>query len=794
MRLALRWLLPCRRRPPQRVQPDEPTRRPSLVDASDLADGGDADRAFFARLARRRLLLPPIGSPYGVRRRWWLQLLLVLAVVEAVYVPYLVAFQPDLRPIGGSSADEAFLSAPAGEAYVPAWTVVLQWLVDGLFVLEVLLMFRTTLPIGPLEGSAVQQSAHLIACTYARSAVFAVDVCALLPVDLGLWGLGLLELRSAAALALRTNRLLHVSRVFTYHGRSLLMLSRLRRVLAFWALFVLLSHWVACGWWALRYRVGAGSGAGIGFALELGARRGATRVSARSSGAQQYLSAFYWSVTTLLKVPSVAPTTAAERSFTCAVTLVGAIAFAFFNGEVHAIVRVSLGATLARTSHVGALRACLGRAKAGGLTRRTALDWATTASREEKLQSDVAKEQTLLRSLPRALRIELAAATRAALSTSDCGLASRVSPAALAELAIAAWPAVFVPRQVLVAADAMSAELFILQRGSLRLSGGVAAGAGSHAGFKKQRERACEAPNARRASGGSSAATTVAMGGRASSGAIKRASALSLPVSLPGAETSRFRVLERPGALTGTVDMCPAPFIVESLKLSHVYVLSGPLLLRRLEPADASAVRVAVAQQQRKHVEYLASTRRPGEHTERLSRWEERLSSRLSAADAAEALDGQRGAANGADANGSAGGGVATSGAAASADADADAAAPAAQGEGEAAMVLAATQLHGALARMQTLANDASAALAEAAGRLREARDQTRRDEARADAIAFAGRIALADAALHEGAVHASSGLAPASSAAGAAQPRPKSPDAAEIADLVEVLDQEMQG
>ena len=431
----MRWLLGRRRRA-ARVHAESfaaGVKRPSLVDANDAADGADLDRAYFERLAQKQLLLAPIGSPYARARRRWLLFLLLLTTFEAIYLPLVVAFHPG----GNQNSFEMPLSA-----------LIIQWVSDTFFAIEIAAMFRTVLPLGPLEGSLVDLSTSRIARRYVRSVRFLFDAAALLPLDVACSALGVMSVRSRAAMCLRLNRLLHMSRIITYHGHPILRLSPIRRMVVFWSLFMILAHWVSCSWWVLRYEVGEGSGEGIGFNIDVGASRPSARVDVRSSLAQRYLTCFYWSVTTLLRVPFVAPITLFEQLFTCVVTLLGAVGFAFFNGEVTAIVRASLGATIARTSQINNLRRFLLRAHAHGITRRTAIRWATTSAHEEALKMDVARDQALLGMLPRGLRAELVRAMHTDLFGANCGLEGIVTDWAIAELVHSMWPAIFLPQQV----------------------------------------------------------------------------------------------------------------------------------------------------------------------------------------------------------------------------------------------------------------------------------------------------------------------------------------------------------
>ena len=252
--------------------------------------------------------------------------------------------------------------------------------------------------------------------------------------------------------------------------------------------------------------------------------------------------------------------------------------------------------------------------------------------------------------------------------------------------------------QVLVAADAISDEVFILQRGSLRLSGGVAAGAGCHSGFKRQRERACETKSTGRASAAQA-------NPRHSQRVSKSARSLALPVSLPGAETSRFLLLERAGALAGSLNAAASPFIIDALKLSHVLVLDGPSVLRQLPAPEAAAVRASVRAQQQRHIDFLALGRRvsaadasdadvahvvAGDAATRVSRWVKR------------ALPSTDTAADGADE---------ASAAPAGDDSEAH--------TDKAASATTTARLHDHMACMRELATDAGASLLQAAEQLR---------------------------------------------------------------------------
>ena len=362
-------------------------------------------------------------------------------------------------------------------------------------------------------------------------------------------------------------------------------------------IFLVLAHWIASLFWIIEPDA---------------FRHLRTPIGNTSPPMQQYFTALYWSLSTLLRVPWVAPETTLGRLFTSIATFTGALLFAFFNAEVHAIVRGSLGATLARTQSIVNLRDLFGRTTTGMLTQTTAIQWTTAAATEQRLPGDNAREQNLIKTLPSNLRVELLSGMFVELRRSECGLEGRVSPYAMSTIAAQCWPAVFLARQVLVNANSYSADVFILQHGSLRLSGGVSKGAttqpmargASNRGKSIKSRSVCAANSSR----GGREGTSLAAG--SSKHTTKAASNFSLPVQLPGAECSRFRILERPGSLVGSCEMAPAPFIIESIKLSHVLVLNAPAALKLMPAADAQAVRLAVKRQQAISIDYLTGKKR----------------------------------------------------------------------------------------------------------------------------------------------------------------------------------------
>ena len=201
------------------------TEQTNLMD--DLADGGETDRNFYRHLRKESGLLPPFGSRHAPLRNRLHTTLLCITLIEALYIPFMAAF---VLPRNSSGLFE-----------LPLWLSLTQWVFDLLFWAEITLMFRTTVKLGLSEGSEVETSKTFISKRYRGSGRLHADAFAILPLEFlafadpaarsrGFFG----GLCSLTALSLRLNRLVHAHRIGTYHGSTLLALSRRRRLFAFW--------------------------------------------------------------------------------------------------------------------------------------------------------------------------------------------------------------------------------------------------------------------------------------------------------------------------------------------------------------------------------------------------------------------------------------------------------------------------------------------------------------------------------------------------------------------------------
>ena len=239
---------------------------------------------------------------------------MLLGAYQAISIPLMIAFQVPM---------------PAeGSAYrVPDALLVLSYLIDLAFWADVALQFRTSFIGDEDDGNELVTSLSLIAHRYIHSAL-ARDVATIFPLEMFAAGAenGLAGL---AAQACRLNRLLHVARLWYVHGVEIGKLSRPKRLSLMLGYWSLLAHWVACCWWGLgaagwhlseednpaTSRMAARAMWTVG-PTSFSTREEPTALDDESPFGQRYLSALYWSLTALYRVPWIEARTSPEIAFT----------------------------------------------------------------------------------------------------------------------------------------------------------------------------------------------------------------------------------------------------------------------------------------------------------------------------------------------------------------------------------------------------------------------------------------------------------------------------------------------
>ena len=137
---------------------------PSRVGTSTgIVEEEDPDREIYRNLWQQRRLMPPKGSPYS-KRHHWRNFLLVLVAYEQMYIPLQLAFhlpRPD----------------PGDEFQLPLIQLLLQYCIDLCFMVDIALVFRTTLLGKAEEGSQIITDLSVSARAHTRLARLCVCMC-----------------------------------------------------------------------------------------------------------------------------------------------------------------------------------------------------------------------------------------------------------------------------------------------------------------------------------------------------------------------------------------------------------------------------------------------------------------------------------------------------------------------------------------------------------------------------------------------------------------------------------------
>ncbi|CAL8259816.1 unnamed protein product [Arctogadus glacialis] len=270
-----------------------------------------------ASVQKSRLIL----LHYSVSKALWDWLILLATFYVAVTVPYNVSFTP---------YDEADSSARS--------TIVSDIAVEMLFILDIILNFRTTYVS---QSGQVVYEARSICLHYATSWFF-VDLVAALPFDL-LYAFNITV--TSLVHLLKTVRLLRLLRLLQkldrYSQYSAMVLTLLMSV------FALLAHWMACIWYIIGRKEMErhhDDGWDIGWLHELGKRLETPFANSTAGGPSvrsSYIAALYFTLSSLTSVGfgNVCANTDAEKIFSVCTMLIGALMHAVVFGNVTAIIQ-----------------------------------------------------------------------------------------------------------------------------------------------------------------------------------------------------------------------------------------------------------------------------------------------------------------------------------------------------------------------------------------------------------------------------------------------------------------------
>uniref|UniRef100_A0A8C1WBN4 Voltage-gated delayed rectifier potassium channel KCNH4 n=1 Tax=Cyprinus carpio TaxID=7962 RepID=A0A8C1WBN4_CYPCA len=258
---------------------------------------------------------------YSVSKALWDWMILLATFYVAVTVPYNVCFTAysDLETAGRS-------------------TIVSDIAVEMLFILDIILNFRTTYV--SQSGQVVYEPRSI--CLHYATTWFFVDLVAALPFDLlyafNITVTSLVHLLKTVRL-LRLLRLLH--KLDRYSQYSAMVLTLLM------SMFALLAHWMACIWYIIgrkEMETNANGAWDIGWLHELGRRLDKPYFNSTVGGPSvrsAYIASLYFTLSSLTSVGfgNVCANTDAEKIFSICTMLIGALMHAVVFGNVTAIIQ-----------------------------------------------------------------------------------------------------------------------------------------------------------------------------------------------------------------------------------------------------------------------------------------------------------------------------------------------------------------------------------------------------------------------------------------------------------------------
>ncbi|KAK1159110.1 potassium voltage-gated channel subfamily H member 4-like isoform X1 [Acipenser oxyrinchus oxyrinchus] len=259
---------------------------------------------------------------YSIFKALWDWLILLATFYVAVTVPYNVCF---------TAYDDCDTASRS--------TIVTDIAVEMLFILDIILNFRTTYV--SQSGQVVYDSRSI--CIHYAATWFFVDLIAALPFDL-LYAFNITV--TTLVHLLKTVRLLRLLRLLQkldrYSQYSAMVLTLLM------SMFALLAHWMACIWYVIGRKEMENHDPAtwdIGWLHELGKRLESPYTNNSLMGGPSirsaYIASLYFTLSSLTSVGfgNVCANTDAEKIFSICTMLIGALMHAVVFGNVTAIIQ-----------------------------------------------------------------------------------------------------------------------------------------------------------------------------------------------------------------------------------------------------------------------------------------------------------------------------------------------------------------------------------------------------------------------------------------------------------------------
>ncbi|CAM1300697.1 KCNH7 (predicted) [Pycnogonum litorale] len=268
---------------------------------------------------------------YSPFKAVWDWIILILVIYTAVFTPYVAAFA--LSSPNRTRKRRGFLLQVEEDPIV-----IIDLLVDVMFIIDILINFRTTYINGNDE---VVSHPGKVAINYLRG-WFLIDLVAAIPFDLLLVGSNETTDETTTLIGLlKTARLLRLVRVarkidrYSEYGAAVLLLLV--------AAFALMAHWLACIWYAIGNAERPHLNPKIGWLDHLA--NASHQYYNNSHGGPttkaKYVTALYFTFSSLTSVGfgNVSPNTNTEKIFSICVMLIGSLMYASIFGNVSAIIQ-----------------------------------------------------------------------------------------------------------------------------------------------------------------------------------------------------------------------------------------------------------------------------------------------------------------------------------------------------------------------------------------------------------------------------------------------------------------------
>ncbi|XP_070566834.1 voltage-gated inwardly rectifying potassium channel KCNH6-like isoform X2 [Ptychodera flava] len=276
---------------------------------------------------------------YSPFKAVWDWIILLLVIYTAIFTPYVAAFllNEDEKRTKLNKDPATRVNYGASNRYGDP-LVIIDLIVDVMFIIDILINFRTTYVN---KNDEVVSHPGKIAVHYFKG-WFLIDVVAAIPFDLLLFGSETDETATLIGL-LKTARLLRLVRVarkldrYSEYGAAVLLLLM--------CTFALIAHWLACIWYAignverplLKHKIGWLDH----LASETHQPYYDNSTSSGPSLKSKYITALYFTFSSLTSVGfgNVSPNTNSEKIFSICVMLIGSLMYASIFGNVSAIIQ-----------------------------------------------------------------------------------------------------------------------------------------------------------------------------------------------------------------------------------------------------------------------------------------------------------------------------------------------------------------------------------------------------------------------------------------------------------------------